>query len=334
MARMMNNDIDNYNRALKKKRMTNMDDGQEKHSCLDQKVVLSVDIYHAEGLDSPNYSTICCTNRVYQLILWVEPGKEYESKFVYGSPNPKWNQQVNFQLSASLLEWGSLHVEILKKDDSEPGTSNGISGVSRTRIPLPKINQKKEGKFGLTKSEGHVLKAEGHIFLSMKLVSECDIVDQSKIAMYEAVVGNALSLAATRMKSAEEEEEHDSYRQALKRKSAEEEEEEYDSYRHVVLKVTFLTMARRMNNDIDNYNRALKKKRMTNKDDEQEKYSYLDQKVVLSVDIYHAEGLNGPNYSTICCTNRIYQLVLRVEPSKEYELKFVYGCQTLNGIYK
>ncbi|XP_050148865.1 uncharacterized protein LOC126623930 [Malus sylvestris] len=136
------------------------------------------------------------------------------------------------------------------------------------------------------------------------------------------------------MKSAEEEEEHDSYRQALKRKSAEEEEEEYDSYRHVVLKVTFLTMARRMNNDIHNYNRALKKKRMTNKDDEQEKYSYLDQKVVLSVDIYHAEGLDGPNYSTICCINRVYQLVLRVEPSKEYELNFVYGCQTLNGIYK
>ncbi|CAN6710119.1 unnamed protein product [Malus baccata var. baccata] len=316
MARMMNNDIDNYNRALKKKRMTNMDDGQEKYSCLDQKVVLSVDIYHAEGLDGPNYSTICCTNRVYQLVLWVEPGKEYESKFVYGSPNPKWNRQVNFQLSTSLLEWGSLHVEILKKDDSEPGTSNGISGVSRTRIPLPKINQKKEG-----------------------------------------------NLAATRMKSAEEEEEHDSYRQALKRKSAEEEEEEYNSYRHVVLKgervlinhcvekhgytilsspislwslifLYSLTMARRMNNDIDNYNRALKKKRMTNKDDEQEKYSYLDQKVVLSVDIYHAEGLDGPNYSTICCTNRVYQLVLRVEPSKEYELKFVYGCQTLNGIYK
>ncbi|CAN6568922.1 unnamed protein product [Malus baccata var. baccata] len=308
MARMMNNDIDNYNRALKKKRMTNMDDGQEKYSCLDQKVVLSVDIYHAEGLDGPNYSTICCTNRVYQLVLWVEPGKEYESKFVYGSPNPKWNRQVNFQLSASLLEWGSLHVEILKKDDSEPGTSNGISGVSRTRIPLPKINQKKEG-----------------------------------------------NLAATRMKSAEEEDEHDSYRQALKRKSAEE-EEEYDSYRHVVLKVErvlinhcvethgytilsspislCLTMARRMNNDIDNYNRALKKKRMTNKDDEQEKYSYLDQKVVLSVDIYHAEGLDGPNYSTICCTNRVYQLVLRVKPSKEYKLKFVYGCQTLNGIYK
>ncbi|TQD84665.1 hypothetical protein C1H46_029753 [Malus baccata] len=331
MARMMNNDIDNYNRALKKKRMTNMDDGQEKYSCLDQKVVLSVDIYHVEGLDGPNYSTICCTNRVYQLVLWVEPGKEYESKFVYGSPNPKWNRQVNFQLSASLLEWGSLHVEILKKDDSEPGTSNGISGVSRTRIPLPKINQKKEG-------------------------NECDIVDQSKIAMYEAVVDNALSLAAIRMKSAEEEEEHDSYRQALKRKSAEEEEEEeYDSYRHVVLKgervlkhcvekhgytilsspiSLCLTMARRMNNDIDNYNRALKKKRMTNKDDEQEKYSYLNQKVILSVDIYHAEGLDGPNYSTICCTNRVYQLVLRVEPSKEYELKFVYGCQTLNGIYK
>ncbi|XP_048446810.1 uncharacterized protein LOC108866417 isoform X2 [Pyrus x bretschneideri] len=156
------------------------------------------------------------------------------------------------------------------------------------------------------------------------------------------------------MKSSDEEEEHDSHRQALKRKSAEEEEEN-DSYQHVVLKgervlkhcaekqeytiisspISFcLTMARRMNNDVDNYNRALKKKRMTNKDDEQEKHSYLDQKVVLSVDIYHAKGLDGPNYSTICCTNRVYQLVLRVEPGKEYESKFVYSCQTLNGIYK
>lgn len=139
---------------------------------LDHQVVLSVTIYHADGVDDPSSSTICASDRIYRALVWVEPGTEYRTPFVRALPDPRWDGKCEIPLRTSLLDWGHLNVEVMRgSNDTEPGTSNGIASVSRARIPLPKkMDQKKEGRFGLVRNEGPgLVKAEGHIILSMKV---------------------------------------------------------------------------------------------------------------------------------------------------------------------
>ncbi|BFG22801.1 hypothetical protein CerSpe_090750 [Prunus speciosa] len=139
---------------------------------LDHQVVLSITIYRADGVDDPSSSTICASDRIYRALVWVEPGKEYRTPFVRALPDPRWEGKCEIPLRTSVLGWGHLNVEVLRgSNDSEPGTSNGIASVSRARIPLPrKMNEQKEGRFGLVRNEGAgLVKAEGHIILSMKV---------------------------------------------------------------------------------------------------------------------------------------------------------------------
>ncbi|XP_050156784.1 uncharacterized protein LOC126630672 [Malus sylvestris] len=153
-------------RALKKNRVSVEEDDYSSEN-QESQVVLSLHVSHAEDIDNPSHSNIPCDDRRYKVVVWVEPDNEYKSGKVYGLPNPKWNGKVNIKFGASLLRWGFLHVEVVGPGDkSEPGTSHGKS-VSRTRIRLPKMNEEIKGRFGLVKSGGHGLKAEGYIILSM-----------------------------------------------------------------------------------------------------------------------------------------------------------------------
>lgn len=151
-----------YERMYKKKRVA---------KDYDYEINLALTIYHAEGIDNPSdYPSL--NERVYGVAFWVHPEDQYRTSMVYGQPDPTWNLTYQMGLDES-SDCRFLYVEVVRfgsRSESNPGTSNGIALVGRAKIPLPKLLNKKDGRFGLVRLDGAGHKANGHIILSMELL--------------------------------------------------------------------------------------------------------------------------------------------------------------------
>lgn len=166
---------------------------------------LAFTVHGAEGIDPPSRSSIPVSERIYDLVWWIEPGIENWAPIsVPGKPNPEWNRIWKQRFGPQVWP-GFIHLEVIRRrKDTDPGTSggietvlepgdsgdiemvvepgtaggiatvtHGIATVSRVKIPLPNLNQKKTGRFGLVKSDGSGLIAEGHIHVTMELIKLC-----------------------------------------------------------------------------------------------------------------------------------------------------------------
>ncbi|WCJ19790.1 hypothetical protein M5689_002065 [Euphorbia peplus] len=129
---------------------------------------LEVILYHAEGIENPMiYPYI--VHRIYKVECWVEFGSIYHSLQVHGLPNPHWNQTFYIPLE-NPDDCRFLHIEVIRSYSiNDPSTSTNETIVGKVKIPLPKVSNRLEGRFGLVKPDGPSYKAEGHIVLALKL---------------------------------------------------------------------------------------------------------------------------------------------------------------------
>ncbi|KAK7320620.1 hypothetical protein VNO77_30260 [Canavalia gladiata] len=133
-------------------------------------VSLQVKIFHAEGIDEPSLHP-SVMSRIYCVVLWVRPSKEFYTNAVLGLLDPVWNKEGTIYLENYPGEYAFLNLEVVRLNSvNDPVTSNGIVVVGRARIPLPKkINSTKLGRFGLVRVVEGRCRGEGHIVLSMEL---------------------------------------------------------------------------------------------------------------------------------------------------------------------
>lgn len=138
---------------------------EEPGACLSVRLILARDIDGAT-MNLNGY------RRRYQAILWVCPGDEYITDIALGLPNPCWNCTSHF--SVGIYEPYFLHVEVYRIGSKlDPGTSNGIVLVGRTRIPVPKLDHKICGSYVLVRpnydaASGSGCIAEGQVVLGME----------------------------------------------------------------------------------------------------------------------------------------------------------------------
>lgn len=138
---------------------------EEPRAFLSVKLILAQDIDRAT-MNLNGY------RRRYQAILWVCRGDEYITDIALGLPNPCWNCISHFPVG--IYEPYFLHVEVYRiGSKSDPGTSNGIVLVGKTRIPVPKLDHKICGSYVLVRpnydaASGSGCIAEGQVVLGME----------------------------------------------------------------------------------------------------------------------------------------------------------------------
>lgn len=134
----------------------------------DSKFSLNFTIHHAEGVDEPSDYPIDYSERNYAVVFWVDPGREYNTKVVRGSPNPIWKQDFWMIIDPD-ESCGFLNMEVVRVHSrADPGTSKGWILVGRVRIPIPRKICSKSRRYGLVRPEGSGYKPEGHLFVSMQ----------------------------------------------------------------------------------------------------------------------------------------------------------------------
>lgn len=160
-----------YSTSYKRRRSSAATTSSEIVQTMDEdEVSLFLTIHRAEGLDTPiMYPSV--SERIYRVVYWVEPNKQYFTPPVGGLLDPVWNERVCIELGKLGEYGGFLNVEVIRfYSKSDPGTSSGVVVVGRAQIPLPlQLDQNKFLWYGLVRPNGPVPKGEGNIAVSMEL---------------------------------------------------------------------------------------------------------------------------------------------------------------------
>lgn len=133
---------------------------------------LSLEIGYAEGVDAPIlYPTLPIQDCFYQVVVWVGSGEEFATREVRGNVHAlRWGAKARIPLGR-FLDPEELSVEVVRLNSwSDPGTSEGEVVVGRVRIPIPVVEKKKGGRFGLVRPNGDGCRGEGHIGISMEVM--------------------------------------------------------------------------------------------------------------------------------------------------------------------
>lgn len=135
------------------------------------KTGLYIVIYRAEGIDKCEeiHTNAGVKNRGYNVVHWIKPGEEIQTKVVEGV-TPVWNQGDVIMLE-SLDDEVFLNVEVQRFDSlADPGSSSGKVVVGRVKIPIPvAYNRRKVGSFPLIRNDGNCRRLEGRVLLAMRL---------------------------------------------------------------------------------------------------------------------------------------------------------------------
>ncbi|CAI0427611.1 unnamed protein product [Linum tenue] len=144
-----------------------------------REFTLLVEVSSAAEIDGfADHSDVGAEQRRYRLNIWVDPASRFSTSTVWTWTGPTWKQSCKIPVEIGSSDYdGTLSVEVERvgrpdcgSGRPDPGTSHGRAVVGRAKVGLPKLGEEKGGRFGLVRACGGECKAEGFVFLNMKLV--------------------------------------------------------------------------------------------------------------------------------------------------------------------